>query len=395
MAVSTDWGPPSIAGSIKELTGSIGGSIDDYRTGQMLQNLPRTADGSINYREAAAMMYRTNPALAAQFLKMEELKGLQDYRQQSLGIQQQHVDLARDKSGTTVVEGKSITRGPDGRITQVIDNETGQDITGTWGARGGGAPSQQPRSPVNAGVGKQPTDAHLQILQADPSKASMFDEVYGPGSAQRYLSGGGPADPRQQAPAPAAVPAAAPAAPAQAQPAVQLPQRYPGEGYDAFQARRKKFAEELGSVDNPELKKADDAIQSGRNTLLTIAEMQQLNKTAFDKPTAGIRGTIAAVTGIGGKQAGVDTGVLENKITGGALEQLRATFGGNPTEGERAILLKVQGSVNQVREIREQIFKDAAELVRRRIKYNQKYATAVRAGNQHLFPAYTDNLPVD
>jgi len=76
------------------------------------------------------------------------------------------------------------------------------------------------------------------------------------------------------------------------------------------------------------------------------------------------------------------------------LEQLRATFGGNPTEGERAILIQVQGSVNQTSGVRAQIFKDAADLVRRRVKYNQKYANAQRTG-QYMDPNYTDNTPVD
>jgi len=377
------YGPPSIAGSIDSTVDAISGGIRDYRTGEALQNLPRTPDGSIDYRAAATAMYRTNPGLAAQFLKMEELKGLQDYRKQSLGIQQQHVDIAKDKSTNIQAEGKIFHIGPDGQLRGTTDVETG-----VYSRAGAAAPA-----PVNGGVGKQPTPAHLQILQADPSKAWMFDEVYGAGSAQRYLGGGGQADPREQPPAPPT----APAAPASTRPtstAAPILQPPPGLSYSQRQEWIKNRVKEQSSIDNPELKKADDAIQSGRNTLTTIGEMLELNRSAFHGPFAEKRGQVAALTGVGGKKAGADTVVLQNKITGGALEQLRATFGGNPTEGERAILLQVQGSVGQAADVRERIFKDAAALVRRRIMFNQKYANAQRRG-QYMDPNYTDNTPVD
>jgi hypothetical protein len=375
------YGPPSIAGTIDSTVDAIGGGIRDYRTGQALENLPKTADGSIDYRAAATAMYRVNPALAAQFLKMEEMKGLQDYRKQSLGIQQQHVDLAKDKSQNIQAEGKIFHIGPNGQLKGTTDIETGVFTAA-------GRQAAVPQAPPQAGPREPPKEA-IDILKQRPNTAAQFEKTFGlqPGGSQQYLGGGTTA-------APAAV--QAPAPPPQRQPSTAAPilQPPPGLSYSQRQEWTKNRVKEQSSVDNAELKKADDAIQSGRNTLTTIGEMLELNKRAFHGPAAQLRGTISSLTGIGGKQAGADTVILQNKITGGALEQLRATFGGNPTEGERAILLQVQGSVGQAADVRERIFKDAADLVRRRIMFNQKYANAQRKG-QYMDPNYTDNTPVD
>jgi hypothetical protein len=378
------FGPPSVAGTLNRLTDSIGNSIDNYRLGQELQNMPRAADGSPDYQAMSMRLMQINPQAARQMMAMEELRQRRAYQERSLANQERQTDLAADKSQVIEKDGKLFSFGPSGDLKWIRDVETGAVIQPGSQSASPQQVSPAPRSPVGAGIGKQPTPDHLQRLQSDPNLAPLFDEVYGPGSAQRYLAGGGPADPRQVAEvAPAPAPAPAP-----------LPPLPPGLSYGERKEARKGQIKERVSVDQPELKKADDAVQSGRNTLQTIGEMLELNKRAFQGPLAAQRGHIASLTGIGGTKGGEDTVLLQNKITGGALEQLRSTFGGNPTEGERAILLQIQGSVGQSAAVREQIFKDAAALVRRRIKFNQKYAAAQRAGT-YLNPEYTDNTPVD
>jgi len=383
MAVATNWGPPSIAGSINEGVDSILGGIQDYRLGQELQNMPKTADGSPDFQAMALRLMRSNPAAAQRMMAMEEMRQRRSYQDRYLANQERQTDIAADKSTNIQAEGKIFHIGPNGQLKGTTDVETGAFTPA------GGAAAAQPAAP------REPPPEAIELLKKEPHRAAQFEKHYGlpPGSSQQYLGGGQPV-PAAPAPA-AAAPAPVAAAPAQAQAVPPSMRRMPGESYSAWKAREKKMAEERGTIDNPELKKADDAIQSGRNTLTTIGEMVELNKSAFHGPLAQQRGHLASLTGIGGKQAGADTVVLQNKITGGALEQLRATFGGNPTEGERAILLQVQGSVGQAADVRARIFKDAADLVRRRIKYNQKYANAVRSGNLQLMPDYTDNTPVD
>jgi hypothetical protein len=76
------------------------------------------------------------------------------------------------------------------------------------------------------------------------------------------------------------------------------------------------------------------------------------------------------------------------------LESLKATFGGMPTEGERKVLLEVQGSSSQPDAVRQKIFKRARELASRRIDFNKRRALELRGGSfyepgEHVAPATT------
>ena len=81
-----------------------------------------------------------------------------------------------------------------------------------------------------------------------------------------------------------------------------------------------------------------------------------------------------------GEQGGIATQELKNVVTAQALESLKAVFGGMPTEGERKILLEIQGSVDQPKPVREAIYKRARAAAERRIAENARKAAALRSG---------------
>lgn len=60
--------------------------------------------------------------------------------------------------------------------------------------------------------------------------------------------------------------------------------------------------------------------------------------------------------------------------------QLKAIFGGNPTEGERRVLLDIQGSSSQPDAVRQRIFDRAIGLAETRLKLNQDRANELRGG---------------
>ena len=62
---------------------------------------------------------------------------------------------------------------------------------------------------------------------------------------------------------------------------------------------------------------------------------------------------------------------------------MRATFGGNPTEGERKILLDVAGSVSQPATLRKQIYIRAMQAAQDRLRFNDEKAKALRAGTYY------------
>ena len=67
----------------------------------------------------------------------------------------------------------------------------------------------------------------------------------------------------------------------------------------------------------------------------------------------------------------------------GALQQLKAIFGGMPTEGERKILLELQASADKPDAVRQEILKRAAALAENRLKFNEQRAAELRGGSYY------------
>lgn len=73
----------------------------------------------------------------------------------------------------------------------------------------------------------------------------------------------------------------------------------------------------------------------------------------------------------GNEKAG-KTLLYKNLVMTNALSSLKAIFGGNPTEGEREILLKLQASVDKSPAVREQILLDAIKMAKDKIRSNNE-----------------------
>lgn len=133
----------------------------------------------------------------------------------------------------------------------------------------------------------------------------------------------------------------------------------------------------LSPTAQKELFEAEDAATAGQYVISALDEATRLSPTAFEGPGADLRGAGLAV--FGNKEA-QDTQRLQNVTTELALTQLRTVFGASPTEGERQILLDLQGSVGQSKAVRESIYKRAKEAALRRIDDNKRKAAALRSG---------------
>ncbi len=127
-----------------------------------------------------------------------------------------------------------------------------------------------------------------------------------------------------------------------------------------------------------ELFEADEGVQAAKGVLTALDQAIAMNDKAYDGIGAKERATIATnIPGMG--KAGADATIeLDNLVTNQALGQLKATFGGMPTEGERKILLDVQGSVNLGKEQRKAIWERAKIATKRRQDFNEKKAKALR-----------------
>lgn len=80
----------------------------------------------------------------------------------------------------------------------------------------------------------------------------------------------------------------------------------------------------------------------------------------------------------GGTETSQRTAEYLNIIQAGALSSLKATFGGSPTEGERAILMKIQASASYPPEVRKKIIESAIATAEARIASNTKQAQMLR-----------------
>ncbi|MGJ0533082.1 MAG: hypothetical protein ACR65W_07445 [Methylocystis sp.] len=147
----------------------------------------------------------------------------------------------------------------------------------------------------------------------------------------------------------------------------------------------------LTASDRKAILEADELVMAGENAVSALDQAAKVSKDAYGFPGAGAAAKFGSVIGVPGS---AETQDLDNIITGQALESLKATFGGMPTEGERKVLLEVQGSSSQPHAVRQKIFKRARELATRRVAFNKRRAQELRGGDfyepgDHVAPATT------
>lgn len=137
---------------------------------------------------------------------------------------------------------------------------------------------------------------------------------------------------------------------------------------------------QMSSATQKELFETNDAITAGKNAITNLKDAIKYSKDAYDgfgaSQLAFARGMIGD-----GSDAATATALLDNVTKGNALDMLKATFGGAPTEGERAILLQLQGSANMPRTQRDAIYDRALKMAEARIKANVEKAESLKSGS--------------
>lgn len=141
----------------------------------------------------------------------------------------------------------------------------------------------------------------------------------------------------------------------------------------------KKGAAGLSATAQKELFEADDAVQNGMGAISSLDKALELNKDAYSGVGAATRATIAS--NLPGQYKGADATIaMENIIKDQALTSMKSIFGGNPTEGERAILLDLQASASKTPKQREEILNRAKQAAQRRLDFNKQKADSLRGG---------------
>lgn len=136
----------------------------------------------------------------------------------------------------------------------------------------------------------------------------------------------------------------------------------------------------LTATDKNAILEADDLVQTNESTITALKQAKQISPKAYGHSGALNRGKIDAMLG---NQEGLDTVELDNLVTGQALAGLKAVFGAAPTEGERKILLEIQGSVSLPDAARQKIYDRAIALAEKRMEFNRQKASALRGGTYY------------
>jgi hypothetical protein len=135
-------------------------------------------------------------------------------------------------------------------------------------------------------------------------------------------------------------------------------------------------AQPLTPTDKKAILEADEMVQGNQSAIDALKKAKEVSPTAWGNY-------------VGSKAAGIlspfsedaqHTVDLDNIVTGQALSQLKTVFGGNPTEGERAIMLQLQGSSRLPDKERQKIYDRAIEMANKRLEFNRKRGEELRGG---------------
>ena len=164
-------------------------------------------------------------------------------------------------------------------------------------------------------------------------------------------------------------------------------------GYQSFILTGKmprEDAQPLTATDKKAILEADDMVAANENAIVALDQAEKLSDDANSGWFAASRAAIGNnlpdvmvpdfVSSPDSSQATTD---MDNAIVGQALTSLKAIFGGNPTEGERKILLDLQGSSSMPKAVRKQIIQRAKELAKRRLEFNRQRAAQLRGGDYY------------
>jgi hypothetical protein len=143
----------------------------------------------------------------------------------------------------------------------------------------------------------------------------------------------------------------------------------------------------LTATDKKAILEADDRIAQAETAIDLLSQAKNISKQAYGGVGAEARSNIGVnlpdwmvPDRLASPDKSAATQDLQNITTQQALESLKAIFGGNPTEGERAILLEIQGSVGKPDAIRQKIYDRGLGLAKKRLEINRQRASELRGG---------------
>jgi hypothetical protein len=136
----------------------------------------------------------------------------------------------------------------------------------------------------------------------------------------------------------------------------------------------------MSPTDKKAILEADQMVMASQQGLGMLNQA----KTLSPKAAGGFgMGTLADIFAQIGDETALNTRDLENILQSNVLPQLKVIFGGAPTEGERQILLDLQGSASKTVEERRRIIDRAIAAANARIGFYRAQAADLRGGTYY------------
>jgi hypothetical protein len=138
----------------------------------------------------------------------------------------------------------------------------------------------------------------------------------------------------------------------------------------------------LSATAQKELFDADENILATESGISMLDQAIKLSPVAYEGVGASQRATAATMLPDALEPKGTkETLEFDLLLKQQVLPQLKSIFGAAPTEGERAILLELQGSSSLPKATREAVLKRARQMANQRLQFNKQKAQKLREGS--------------
>jgi hypothetical protein len=142
---------------------------------------------------------------------------------------------------------------------------------------------------------------------------------------------------------------------------------------------------ELSKDERDRIYSARDKISASSESIAALQEARRLSDVAYDGPLAGVRATGAsAFPGKFEPEGTQETIEFDLLLKQQILPQLKEIFGASPTEGERKILLELQGSSSLSKPVRNKMIDRAIEAAQRRMALRQQEVDDILQGTYFM-----------
>lgn len=135
----------------------------------------------------------------------------------------------------------------------------------------------------------------------------------------------------------------------------------------------------VSATEQKQIFETEDTITSGLGVTRTLEDALSLNGQAYEGSLSGWRKSLGQLFSSDDPRY-VATENFDNLVQGNALQSLKMTFGGNPTEGERKILMDLQAISSKPRPVREAILRRALDAAKTRISRETQRLERLKGG---------------